>query len=195
MPAVTVGGAPADSELPPGQHVTTSPLVEPAEHAPRVRRDRWTFTIAAGAVSLRTWTWPEFQAMPHQRLCVDLHSEVGWSMLATRWEGVPVPAFFVGLAVRAEFARIDTCAGSTTNVPLEDLLEMPTWIADRYEGRPIPSAAGGPARLLVPHLYLFKSARWVRAISVSDHDQPGTRERAGLHNYGDPWLHQRDRDD
>ncbi|HEY3437358.1 MAG TPA: molybdopterin-dependent oxidoreductase [Actinotalea sp.] len=191
MPSVIVGGAPADSELPPGQHVTTPPLAEWAQTATRVRRDRWTFTIAAEGVPLRSWTWRAFQAMPHQRLCVDLHSEAGWSLLATNWEGVPMRALFAGVDARAEFTRVETYTEFTTNLPLDDLLEMPTWIADSYEGRPIPSGAGGPARLLVPHLYLWKSARWVRAIDLSDRERPGTRERAGWHNYGDPWLEQR----
>jgi len=143
---------------------------------------------------LRSWDWPAFRAMPHEKFCVDLHSELGWSRLATHWEGVPVGMLFADLDARAEFARIDTYSDDTTNLPLDDLLEMPTWIADGYEGSPIPIARGGPARLLVPHLYLWKSAIGIRAISLSDHDQPGTRERAGLHNYGDPWLHQRFRD-
>lgn len=195
MPTVTVGGSAADAELPPGQHVTTSGLVEPAHVAPRVGRARWTFSISLDGALLRTWTWRGLQAMPHQRMCVDLHSEVGWSALATSWEGVPMSALFAGLHVQAEFALVETYTGSSTNLPVEDLLEMPTWIADGYEGRPIPPDAGGPARLLVPHLYLGKSARWVRTIDLSDRDRPGTRERSGLHHYGDPWLEQRYRDD
>ena len=143
---------------------------------------------------MRSWDWPAFRAMPHEKFCVDLHSELGWSRLATHWEGVPVGMLFADLDARAEFARIDTYSDCATNLPLEDLLEMPTWIADGYEGLPIPTARGGPARLLVPHLYLWKSAVWIRAINLSDHDQPGTRERAGWHNYGDPWREQRFRD-
>ena len=192
MPAVTQGGASADDrELPPGQRLATSTLVEGAQTPPRVGRGRWSLSITTETSVLRTWSRRAFHALPHQTLCVDLHSELGWSMLATSWEGVRVRTLFAGLDVRAEFARIETYTDFTTNLPLEDLLEMPTWVADSYEGRPIPLSAGGPARLLVPHLYLWKSARWIRAICLSDHDQPGTRERSGLHNYGDPWLQQR----
>ena len=183
-----------DSWLPPGQHATTSELAAATAAPPSIRRAQWTFTIAARGETLRTWDWPAFRSMPHEAFCVDLHSELGWSRLATHWEGVPVRALFADLNFRAEFARIDTYGDYTTNLPLEDLLEMPTWIADGYEGRPIPIARGGPARLLVPHLYLWKSATWIRAISLSDRDEPGTRERAGQHNYGDPWLQQRFRD-
>jgi DMSO/TMAO reductase YedYZ molybdopterin-dependent catalytic subunit len=184
-----------DSDLPPGQHATTEFPVESTETPPRVRRGEWTLTIAVGARVLRTWDWRAFRGLPHERFSVDLHSVLGWSKLATDWEGVPVQVLLADLEAEAEFARIDTYGDYTTNLPLEDLLEMPTWIADSYQGQPIAADHGGPARLLVPHLYLWKSAKWIRAISLTDHDQPGTRERGGLHNYGDPWRQQRYRDD
>jgi DMSO/TMAO reductase YedYZ molybdopterin-dependent catalytic subunit len=190
-----VGRLPAtDTWLPPGQHAT-SDLVAVRQAPPQITRTAWTLTIAAQGDALQTWSWQDFRAMPHESFCVDLHSELGWSKLATHWTGVRVRTLFADFDVHAEFARIDTYSDFTTNLPLDDLLEMPTWIADAYEGLPIPIARGGPARLLVPHLYLWKSAIWIRAISLSGQDEPGTRERAGWHNYGDPWLQQRFRDD
>ena len=184
-------GAAPDPDLPPGQHATTDFPVSSTEPAPRVRTHTWTFTIAAGARTLRTWGWSAFGALPTEEFIVDLHSVSGWSKLATRWEGVSLRVLFRELNTDAEFARIDTYGTYTTNLPLEDLLEMPSWIALSYEGRSIPIEHGGPARLLVPHLYLWKSAKWVRGITLSDTDEPGTRERGGLHNYGDPWREQR----
>lgn len=160
-----------------------------------MRTEEWTFTIATDTRPLRTWDWAAFGALPTEQFTADLHSVLGWSKLATTWEGVPLSVLFRGLTTDAEFARIDSYGGYTTNLPLEDLLEMPTWIALSYQGRPISVEHGAPARLLVPHLYLWKSAKWISRIVLTEHDEPGTRERGGLHNYGDPWREQRYRED
>lgn len=190
-----VGQAPvAEPDLPPGQHATTEFPVVSTETPPSVRTDEWTFTIASGASMLRTWDWAAFRALPTEQFTADLHSVLGWSKLATSWQGVPLSILFDGLSTGVEFARIETYGDYTTNLPLEDLLEMPTWIALGHEGEPIPAEHGGPARLLVPHLYLWKSVKWVRRITLTHDDEPGTRERQGLHNYGDPWREQRFRD-
>lgn len=125
---------------------------------------------------------------------MDLHSVMGWSKLATNWRGVPLRELWAGVSTAAEYAHIQTYGSYTTSLPLDDLVEMPTWIAFDYEDAPIPVEHGGPARLLIPHLYLWKSAKWVRRISLSNQDNPGTRERDGLHDYGDPWREQRYRD-
>ena len=181
-------------DLPPGQHATTEFPVVSTQPPPRVRTAQWTFTLTTETGLQRLWSWAAFRALQAEMFCVDLHSVHGWSKLATNWTGVPLLTMLDGVRTTAEYAHLCTYGDYTTSVPLEDLLEMPTWIAHGYEGRPIPVAHGGPARLLIPHLYLFKSAKWVRGITLSDHDEPGTRERGGLHHYGDPWREQRRHD-
>lgn len=140
------------------------------------------------------WDWLAFHALPAETFCVDLHSVAGWFKIATCWRGVPLREFLAGLSTVAGYAHISTWGSYTTSVPLEDLVEMPTWIAFDYEGAPIPAEHGGSARLLIPHLCLWKSAKWVRRIALSNRDRPGTTERGGLHLYGDPWREQRYRD-
>jgi DMSO/TMAO reductase YedYZ molybdopterin-dependent catalytic subunit len=191
-----VGAGAPDLDLPPGQHLTeTFPTVTTGP-PPDVRTDRWTLSIttADGGAS-RSWDWTAFRGLPHEQFTVDLHAARGWSKLATRWDGVRMTVLFDGLATDAGFAHVHTYGEYRTSLPLDDLLEMPTWIADGYEDRPLPAEHGGPARLLVPHLYFWKSVKWVRAIELSDADEPGTSERAGRHAYGDPWREQRNRDD
>ena len=195
MCAVTADQPTDASDLPPGQHATADFPVVATEPPPDVGLDRWTFTISTGAGVVRRWDWDRFRALPSEQFTVDLHSVLGWSKLGTRWGGVPLRVLLDGLPTDAEFAHVHTYGGYTTNLPLEDLVEMPTWVALDYEGCPIPPEHGGPARLLVPHLYLWKSAKWVRALTLSDQDRPGTRERDGLHHYGDPWRQQRRRGD
>lgn len=195
MRAVTGDRPTAWSDLPPGQHVTTDFPVVSTEGLPEPAVDRWTFTISTQTGIERCWDWAEFRALPSEPFTADLHSVLGWSKLATSWEGVPLQVLLGGLSTELEYVHVQTYGDYTTNLPLEDLVEMPTWVAFDYEDEPISAEHGGPARLLVPHLYLWKSAKWVRGIVLSDHDRPGTRERSGLHNYGDPWREQRRRGD
>ena len=182
------------SLLPPGQHAVTDFPVVSTTQPPQIAIEQWTLTLTTETGRRRQWDWAAFRALPVEEFVVDLHSVQGWSKLDTRWKGVPMGAVFCGVDTDAEFALVSCYGGYTTNLPLEDLLEMPTWIALGYEGGAIPCEHGGPARLLVPHLYLWKSAKWVCDITMCGHDQPGTRERAGAHNYGDPWRQQRYRD-
>lgn len=187
-------GPPSCPDLPPGQHATTAFPIVSTMPPPRVRTAHWTFTLTTETGLKRTWRWAAFRALPAEKFDVDLHSVQGWSKLGTNWAGVPLRILLDGVRTTAEYAHVATYGDYTTSVPLEDLQEMPTWIAYEYEGEPIPIDHGGPARLLIPHLYLYKSAKWVRGITLSDHDEPGTREREGLHHYGDPWREQRRHD-
>jgi DMSO/TMAO reductase YedYZ molybdopterin-dependent catalytic subunit len=114
-----------------------------------------------------------------------------WSKLGTRWEGVSVDSLFAGIETSAEYVMASSYGGYTTNLPLEDLLDGKAWIATRYEGEPLEAEHGGPARLLVPHLYFWKSAKWVRGLRLMDQDEPGFWENLGYHDYGDPWREQR----
>jgi DMSO/TMAO reductase YedYZ molybdopterin-dependent catalytic subunit len=189
-PRLATGPA-AQPDLPPGQYLVTALPADDTEHVPVVPTQDWTFTVTTGNGEQRQWDWAAMTAMPVENCCVDLHSERGWSVMATSWQGVPMRDIFADVHSNAEFARVATYAEYTTVLPVEDLLELPTWIAIGLEGGPIPAEHGGPARLLVPHLYLYKSAKWVRDISLDDDVQPDTRQSDGLHHYGDPWREQR----
>jgi len=170
-------------DLPPGQHETTEFPIASTLPPPQVRTAQWTFTLTTESGPERLWGWAAFRALPAEKFSVDLHSVHGWSKLATNWEGVPFRTLLDGVRTTAEFAHVSTYTDYTTTVPLEDLQKMPTWIAYKYEGKPISMEHGGPARLLIPHLYLFKSAKWIRGITLSEHDEtrhPRTRRAPSL---------------
>jgi DMSO/TMAO reductase YedYZ molybdopterin-dependent catalytic subunit len=129
--------------------------------------------------------------LPREQITADIHCVTKWSKLGTRWEGVSLDTLFESVPAVADHALVHTYDAYTTNVPLGDLLGAKAWLAYRYEGAELDPRHGGPARLLVPHLYLWKSAKWVRGIHLLDHDEPGFWEMRGYHNYGDPWREQR----
>jgi DMSO/TMAO reductase YedYZ molybdopterin-dependent catalytic subunit len=180
-----------DVDLPPGQYLTEDFPVLSAGPTPRVDLDRWEFTIVTEAGQRHAWTWSRFQALPKETVTVDLHCVTKWSKLHTTWQGVPLDTLLDGVDTAADHALVHAYGGYTTNLPLADLTGGQAWIADRYDGDALAPEHGGPARLLVPHLYLWKSAKWVRGIELSHEDSPGFWESAGYHNYGDPWREQR----
>ena len=182
---------PATPDLPPGQYLTRDFPVLSAGPTPRVRREKWEFTISTPAGPARRWDWAAFQALPSQRISVDLHCVTRWSKLGTAWEGVSLDTLFDEVDTSAGYAMVHAYGGYTTNLPVADLLGAQAWIAYRYDGADLAPEHGGPARLLVPHLYLWKSAKWVRGITLAEQDEPGFWEGAGYHNYGDPWREQR----
>jgi len=140
------------------------------------------------------WTWEEFQALPRTELTVDIHCVTKWSKLGTVWEGVTIDDLLAAAGLdkpRAPYLMAHCDGGYTTNLPLEDLLDRKGLVAIQFDGEPLAPEHGGPARLLVPHLYFWKSAKWVRGIQLLDEDEPGFWETAGYHNYGDPWREQR----
>ncbi|MDQ1616236.1 MAG: hypothetical protein QOJ60_2175, partial [Actinomycetota bacterium] len=137
------------------------------------------------------WDWTAFTALPRDEVTVDLHCVTRWSKLHTDWEGVSLDTLLADVESSADYALVESYGGYTTNLPLEDLTDGQAWVAFRYDGEDLDPEHGGPARLLVPHLYLWKSAKWVRGITLSDHDEPGFWEGVGYHNYGDPWREQR----
>ncbi|MBP2703959.1 sulfite oxidase-like oxidoreductase [Microbispora sp. RL4-1S] len=177
--------------LPPGQYLTHDFPVLSAGPTPRVPTDRWEFTIDAEDGQTLRWSWAELTALPSETPTVDLHCVTKWSKLDTSWRGVSLDVLFEDVESAAEHALIHCYGGYTTNLPVEDLLDGKAWIVYEYEGEDLAPAHGGPARLLVPHLYLWKSAKWVRGIRLLDEDEPGFWETAGYHNYGDPWREQR----
>ncbi|MDQ1646945.1 MAG: hypothetical protein QOJ50_3129 [Cryptosporangiaceae bacterium] len=181
----------SDPALPPGQYLTHDFPVLSAGPTPRIDTSRWQFTLATETGERRSWTWEQFLALPSEDVTADLHCVTKWSKLGSRWTGVPVEEFLGELDSSAEYASVSSYGGYTTNLPVEDLLGGQAWIAHRYDGEDLTPEHGGPARLLVPHLYLWKSAKWIRGIQLLVEDEPGFWETAGYHNYGDPWREQR----
>jgi DMSO/TMAO reductase YedYZ molybdopterin-dependent catalytic subunit len=179
------------ARIPPGQHLERDFPVLSAGPTPRTPLADWTFELVGEIDEPRRWTWEEFQALPSQRFTVDIHCVTSWSKLDTEWEGVSLDTLLDGVETEAEHVLAHCDGGYTTNLPLEDLLGGKAWIAYGYGGEPLEAEHGGPARLLVPHLYFWKSAKWVRALRLLSEDQPGFWETHGYHNYGDPWREQR----
>jgi DMSO/TMAO reductase YedYZ molybdopterin-dependent catalytic subunit len=180
-----------DVQLPPGQYLTEDFPVLSAGPTPRVPLDRWEFVITTEVGKKYEWTWDQFLALPPETPTVDIHCVTRWSKLATSWQGVSLDTFMAGVETAADFAMVHSYGGYTTNLPLEDLLDGRAWIVHQFDGEDLPSEHGGPARLLVPHLYFWKSAKWVRGIELMLQDEPGFWETAGYHDYGDPWREQR----
>ena len=181
----------AGAELPPGQYLVEDFPVLSAGPTPRIDPQEWAFTITNERGQERRWDWSAFRALPSESVTVDLHCVTKWSKLATTWEGVSLDTLLGEVQTGASFALVASYGGYTTNLPLADLRGGKAWIAFGHGGAALAPEHGGPARLLVPHLYLWKSAKWVRAIQLRDSDEPGFWESLGYHNYGDPWREQR----
>jgi DMSO/TMAO reductase YedYZ molybdopterin-dependent catalytic subunit len=158
---------------------------------PRIDMQQWEFSIVTETGQRHSWSWQEMLDLPTESFTVDIHCVTKWSKLATDWRGVSLDTLFADVESAADYALAHSYGGYTTNLPVADLLDGQAWIAHTYDGAPLEPEHGGPARLLVPHLYLWKSAKWVRSIELSHEDHPGFWETAGYHNYGDPWREQR----
>lgn len=188
------GRHPRDERLPPGQHDIGAdwPILS-AEPTPELSTDDWSLTVDGLVTSPTTWSWAEIHALPASQYDGDIHCVTTWSKLATSFGGVSVDTLLsaVGLRPEASHVLVTSVTGYTTNLPLADVSDGKAWIAWSHEGAPLPAAHGGPARLLVPHLYFWKSAKWVTRLSVLDHDLPGFWEANGYHDRGDPWREQR----
>jgi DMSO/TMAO reductase YedYZ molybdopterin-dependent catalytic subunit len=183
---------PGSGLIPPGQYLVEDFPVLTAGPTPDVSLDEWDFTIIAetGAQAAR-WTWAEFRDLPAESVTVDIHCVTHWSKLGTRWTGVSVDTLLDGIETSAEYVVAFAEGDYTTNLPLTDVLDGQAWVAFGYDGTDLEAEHGGPARLLIPHLYFWKSAKWVRGLRLLDEDEPGFWETLGYHNYGDPWRQQR----
>jgi DMSO/TMAO reductase YedYZ molybdopterin-dependent catalytic subunit len=181
----------AGVKLPPGQYLVRDFPVLSAGPTPRVPLDSWEFVITTEDGQQLRWSWSDLLALPSETPTVDLHCVTKWSKLATNWQGVSLDLLLAGVETAAGFTLVRSYGGYTTNLPIGDLRNGQAWIAYRYDGGDLPPEHGGPARLLVPHLYFWKSAKWVRGIQLRLDDEPGFWESAGYHNYGDPWREQR----
>ena len=184
---------PAEEEdrVPPGQHVTKDFPVLSAGPTPHTPLPEWTFSITQGGDTLKSWTWQEMQALPAETVTADIHCVTRWSKLGTQWRGVSVDTLLDQVAAEAPYVLAFCDGGYTTNLPTEDVTGGKAWVAFGYDGAPLEPEHGGPARLLVPHLYFWKSAKWVRGLELRDYDAPGFWETYGYHMYGDPWKQQR----
>jgi len=183
----------AANRVPPGQHVVSDFPVLSAGPTPRTRLDQWTFTIEGLVRQPVKWTWEEFSRLPAQPFVVDIHCVTKWTKLDTRWEGVSVDTLFehVELDRQAMYVTAFSDGGYTTNMPLPDMINGQAFVAYRYDGKPLAPEHGGPARLVVPHLYFWKSAKWVRGLRLMEKDKSGFWESLGYNNHGDPWKEER----
>jgi DMSO/TMAO reductase YedYZ molybdopterin-dependent catalytic subunit len=177
--------------VPPGQYLVDDFPVLSAGPTPHTPLEEWDFAVVGAVAEPKRWTWEEFRALPTETLTKDIHCVTKWSKLDTDWEGVSVDTLLAAVEHDAEYATAFCDGGYTTNVPLEDLTDGKAWIAFAYDGEALEPEHGGPARLLVPHLYFWKSAKWVRGLTLMEEDEPGFWESLGYHMYGDPWLEQR----
>jgi DMSO/TMAO reductase YedYZ molybdopterin-dependent catalytic subunit len=177
--------------VPPGQYVTPDFPVLSAGPTPHTPLQEWSFTIGGVVDEPVSWTWEEFIALPAETVMVDIHCVTKWSKLGTTWKGVSVDTLLDAVQTEAEYLTAWSDRDYTTNLTRGDVTGGKAWVAYEYDGEPLEPEHGGPARLLVPHLYFWKSAKWVRGLTLTTDDEPGFWETYGYHNHGDPWLEQR----
>ncbi len=177
--------------VPPGQYLVDDFPVLSAGPTPETPVEEWTFTITGDVDAPRQWSWEEFLALPSETITTDIHCVTRWSKLDTVWEGVSVDTLLEGVDTSAEYVLAFCDGGYTTNLPLEDVTDGKAWVAVSYDGEPLEAEHGAPARLLVPHLYLWKSAKWIRGLQLLAEDESGFWEALGYHDRGDPWQEQR----
>jgi len=187
-----------DERLPPGQYDAgaTWPVLT-AEATPNIDVSTWTFTISGLVDAPTSWTWDQMHALPEGHYDGAIHCVTTWSKFDMHWTGVSLDTLFAiakPLPPASHVVAYST-TGYTTNIPLDDVTGGKAWVAFTADGAPLSPDHGGPARLLVPHLYFWKSAKFVAGLRVLDHDEPGFWEVNGYHDRGDPWLEQRYRGD
>ena len=183
-----------DPRLPPGQYDAGADWpVLTAEATPRLATATWTFSVGGLVERPVTWSWDEIRALPGSDFRGDIHCVTTWSKLGVWFHGVSVDTLLAAARPQpsASYVLATSHTGYTTNLPLADVTGGQAWVVWDYEGKPLATDHGGPARLLIPHLYFWKSAKWVSGLRLLDHDEPGFWERNGYHDRGDPWLEQR----
>jgi DMSO/TMAO reductase YedYZ molybdopterin-dependent catalytic subunit len=181
--------------LPPGQHETRDFPVLSAGPTPHTPLDAWTFTLEAeDGTTIASWGWQAFQDLGATEITADVHCVTRWSKFDTVWRGVSVDRILSAAGLDdppAPFVMAFCDGGYTTNLPVEDVLDGKASVVWDHDGEPLAPEHGGPARLLVPHLYFWKSAKWIRGLRFMDENEPGFWEVNGYHHYGDPWREQR----
>ena len=179
--------------LPPGQHQVKDWPVLDLGVQPEVPLDRWELRVFGAVAEQMSWDWPGFLALPQRRETTDIHCVTTWSRFDNQWEGVATRDLLAMVQPKPEarFVVLHSHDGYTTNLPLEDFAAEDAILAHSWQGAPLPREHGGPMRLVVPHLYLWKSAKWLHRIEVLTEDQPSYWEERGYHDRGDPWTEQR----
>lgn len=180
-----------DDQLPPGQTLFENWPVLTAGPTPYVDTETWDFAILDETGTEHHWNWEQFLALGAEDITVDIHCVTHWSKLDMAWRGVSLDKLFENVETSHDYVMAHSYGGYTTNVPLEDLLDGKAWIATEAEGAPLDAEHGGPARLLIPHLYFWKSAKWIRGLVLQERDEPGFWEQNGYHLHGDPWTEER----
>lgn len=186
----------SDGRLPPGQSLTSGFPVLTAGPTARVNLEEWHFKIKVGPKAVASWTWEEFNSLPQTRITTDIHCVTTWSKFDTVWSGVTVDDLLIAAGVDLQvlptrFILAHSVDGYSTNVPVADLTKGKAMVATHYDDQPIPAEHGGPVRLLVPHLYFWKSAKWVNALQFTEKDTAGFWELRGYHMRGDPFKEER----
>jgi DMSO/TMAO reductase YedYZ molybdopterin-dependent catalytic subunit len=179
------------ARIPPGQYVVDDFPVLSAGPTPHTPLEAWSFTINGAVDADATWRWEEFLALPSETFTVDIHCVTKWSKLGTSWTGVSLDELLAEVETSADFVTAFSDGGYTTNLSIADVTDGQAWVAYAFDGAPLEPEHGGPARLLVPHLYFWKSAKWVRGLTLTVDDEPGFWETNGYHNRGDPWKEER----
>ncbi|HEV2811862.1 MAG TPA: sulfite oxidase-like oxidoreductase [Solirubrobacteraceae bacterium] len=179
------------SRIPPGQYLTPDFPVLSAGPTPHTPLEEWSFTVAGEVDAPSTWSWAELRALPSEAVTADIHCVTKWSKLGTTWTGVAIDTLLDAVTTEASYLTAFCDGGYTTNLALDDVTDGRAWVVYEYEGEPLDPEHGGPARLLVPALYFWKSAKWVRGLRLTSEDEPGFWEGYGYHNHGDPWREQR----
>ncbi len=177
--------------LPPGQYAEQGFPVLTAGPTPDVPVGEWRLRIDGMVARPQEWTWEQFAQLPFEAVRCDIHCVTKWSKLDTSFGGVSLDTLLAQVEPRGSYATAWSHGGYTTNLSIDDLSDGKAWVVTEYEGDRLPREHGGPARLLVPHLYFWKSAKWLEGIRVMDHDEPGFWESNGYHNRGDPRKEQR----
>jgi len=183
-----------DGHVPPGQSVVTSWPVLTYGPTPHIDLDTWQLEIDGEVKKPLKLNWQQFNALPKTTMDTDIHCVTRWSKLGMKWEGVSVDELISqagGLTDKAMYLIVGCYGGYTTNLPVEDVMKGQALVATNADGAALTPEHGGPARLFVPHLYFWKSAKYVNKLTFSTHDDPGFWEVNGYHNYGDPWREQR----
>jgi DMSO/TMAO reductase YedYZ molybdopterin-dependent catalytic subunit len=177
--------------VPPGQFVVDDFPVLSAGPTPYTPEAQWRFSVEGDVGHSVSWSWQEFLQLPLEKFKVDIHCVTKWSKLDTEWIGVSVDRLLEGVEPESEFLTAWSDGGYTTNLTLADVTNRRAWVVYGFDGKTLEPEHGGPARLLVPHLYFWKSAKWIRGLRFTNADVQGFWEGFGYHNHGDPWLEQR----
>lgn len=190
------GEAPSPSagkRLPPGQHLTRDWPVLDLGVQPDIRLEEWSLGVAGLVDNPLTWDWQAFNDLPQVESTSDIHCVTSWSRFDNRWRGVAARTLLEAVKPRPEarFLIFHGFDGYTTNVPLAHFDADDALLAHSWQGKPLDSRHGGPVRVVIPRLYFWKSAKWVRQVTFVDRDAPGFWEVRGYHDVGDPWKEER----